>query len=155
MVCSADDPDFERQIIYTEFFRRHSLPVPEMYGADRELKQAIFEDLGDLSLYSWLKCRRGPEITETVYCRVLDILAKLHTSISSNSAECPLLCSRVFDYEHLRWETGYFLERFVRGLMGIAIEDEHKLESELSMLAKESMPFQRQLYTGIFSHRIS
>ena len=108
MVCSLDDPDFERHIAYTEFFRRHSLPVPEMFGADREQKQAIFEDLGDLSLYSWLKCRREPEITEAIYCKVLDILVKLHTSVSRKSAECQLLCSRVFDYEHLRWETELF-----------------------------------------------
>ena len=136
MVCSPDDPDFERHIAYTEFFRRHSLPVPEMFGADREQKQAIFEDLGDISLYSWLKCRREPEITEGIYSKVLDILVKLHTTVSRKSAECQLLCSRVFDYEHLRWETSYFLERFVSGIIGVSIKDEHKLEAEFRMLAE-------------------
>lgn len=136
MVCSPNDPDFERHIAYTEFFRRHSLPVPEMFGADREHKQAIFEDLGDRSLYSWLKCRREPEITQGMYSKVLDILVKLHTTVSRKSAECQLLCSRVFDYEHLRWETRYFLERFVSGLIGITIKDEHKLEAEFRMLAE-------------------
>jgi aminoglycoside/choline kinase family phosphotransferase len=107
-----------------------------MFGADREQKQAIFEDLGDLSLYSWLKCRRGTEITEAIYCKVLDILVKLHTTVSRKSAECQLLSSRVFNYEHLRWETGYFLEMFVKGHAGIAIKDEHKLEAEFRMLAE-------------------
>jgi len=136
MVCSPDDPDFERHIAYTEFFRRHSLPVPEMFGADREQKQAIFEDLGDLSLYSWLKCGREPEITEAIYCKVLDILVKLHTTVSRKSAECQLLSSRVFNYEHLRWETGYFLERFVTGHTVITKKDGHNLEAEFRMLAE-------------------
>ena len=136
MVCSLDDPDFERHIAYTEFFRRYSLPVPEMFEADREQKQAIFEDLGDLSLYSWLKCRRDSVITEAIYLKVLEILVKLHTIVSKKRAECQLLSSRVFDYEHLRWETGYFLERFVTGLAGIRIKYEDKLEAEFRMLAE-------------------
>ncbi len=145
MVCSQDDPDFERHIAYTEFFRRHSLPVPELFGADREQKQAIFEDLGDISLYSWLKCRREPEIAEAIYRKVLDILVKLHTSVSRKSAECQLLYSRVFDYEHLRWETSYFLERFVSGLTGITIKDEHKLEVEFKMLAERVDSFPKAI----------
>ena len=145
MVCSLDDPDFERHIEYTEFFRRYSLPVPEIYGADREQKQAIFEDLGDLSLYSWLKCRKEQEIAETIYCKVLDILVTLHTSVSIKSKECRLLSSRVFDYEHLRWETSYFLKRFVAGIAGITIRDEHKLEAELRMLAESVDSFPKAI----------
>ncbi len=136
MVCSADDPDFERHIAYTVFFRRHFLPVPEMFAADRDKKQALFEDLGDFSLYSWLKCRREPEAVERMYRKIMDIAVRLHTTVSRKSAECPLLCSRVFDYEHLRWETGYFLERFVSGLAGMTITDEKKLKDELHRLAE-------------------
>lgn len=145
MVCSLDDPDFERHIEYTEFFRRHSLPVPEMFSADKTQKQALFEDLGDLSLYSWLKCRRGPEVTEDIYSKLLDILVKLHTAVSRKSAECQLLCSRVFDYKHLRWETSYFLERFVAGIAGITIRDELRLQAELRMLAKSVVSFPKAI----------
>jgi aminoglycoside/choline kinase family phosphotransferase len=135
MVCSADDPDYERHIAYTEFFSSHALQVPEMYDNDRERKQALFEDLGDLSLYAWLKCRREPEMIEGIYRKVLDILVKLHSGVTSNSAECPPLASRVFDYEHLRWETGYFTERFVSGLLRMTIADRNKLEEEFHRLA--------------------
>jgi NDP-sugar pyrophosphorylase family protein/aminoglycoside/choline kinase family phosphotransferase len=145
MVCSLDDPDFERHIEYTEFFRRHYLPVPEMFSADKAQKQALFEDLGDISLYSWLKCRREPEVTEYIFSKVLDILVTLHTSVSRKKAECWLLCSRVFDYEHLRWETSYFLERFVTGIAGIAIRDELKLQAELRMLAESVDSFPKAI----------
>ena len=136
MVCTSDDPDYERHIAYTEFFTRHSLPVPDMYAADREQKQALFEDLGDLSLYAWLKCRRAPERIEAIYRRVLDILVMLHTTLSGKVAECPLLACRVFDYEHLRWETGYFADMFVSGLTGMTIKDERKLNEDFHVLAK-------------------
>jgi NDP-sugar pyrophosphorylase family protein/aminoglycoside/choline kinase family phosphotransferase len=136
MVCTPDDPDYERHIAYTEFFSSHSLQVPEMFDADRERKQALFEDLGDLSLYSWLKCRREPEMIEDIYRKVLDILVKLHSGVSHNSAECPLLASRIFDYEHFRWETGYFTERFVSGLLGMTVADRKELEEEFHRLAE-------------------
>ena len=136
MVCSADDPDCGRHIAYTEFFRRYSVPVPEIFAADKERKQVLFEDLGDISLYAWLKCRREPEVIESMYRKALDILVRLHTTVSRNSSECPLLCSRVFDYDHLRWETGYFLERFVSGLAGWTIKDKHELEQEFHRLAE-------------------
>jgi len=127
------------------FFRRHCLPVPEMFSADKAQKQALFEDLGDISLYSWLKCRREPEVTEYIFSKVLDILVTLHTSVSKKKAECWLLCSRVFDYEHLRWETSYFLERFVTGIAGIAIRDELKLQAELRMLAESVDSFPKAI----------
>jgi NDP-sugar pyrophosphorylase family protein/aminoglycoside/choline kinase family phosphotransferase len=136
MVCSPDDPDYDRHIAYTLFFRRHSLPVPEMFEADEVSKQALFEDLGDLSLYAWLQCRRESQMIEGMYRRVLDILIDLHTEVSGNIAECPLLDSRVFDYEHLRWETSYFMERFVSGHAGMKIKDGRGLKEEFQVLAE-------------------
>jgi len=137
MLCSADDPDFDRHIAYTQFFRRYSLPVPEMFGVDEGQKQALFEDLGDLSLYSWLQCRRDPQMIEGMCRRVIDIVIDLHTKVSLNIAECPQLASRVFDYKHLRWESDYFMERFVSGQSGILKNDEHKLQEEFHKLAEK------------------
>jgi NDP-sugar pyrophosphorylase family protein/aminoglycoside/choline kinase family phosphotransferase len=136
MVCSADDTDYERHIRYTDFFRRHSIPVPEVFYTDSLVKQALFEDLGDLSLYSWLKCRRMPGETERIYRKVLDILIQLHTVVTENIAGCNMLSSRVFDYEHLRWETGYFAERFVSGLGCMRIPEEAKILEEFHRLAR-------------------
>ena len=92
MVCSPDDPDYERHIAYTEFFRRYSLPVPEMYAADRKQKQALFEDLGDLSLYSWLKCRRAPEKIEAIYRRVLGYTGNASYNCERKICRLPAAC---------------------------------------------------------------
>ncbi|MBI5665592.1 MAG: hypothetical protein HZC49_10990, partial [Nitrospirae bacterium] len=64
MQCKADDPDFERQIEYTRFFHKHSVPVPALIESDIGKKNALIEDAGDISLYSWLKCTRDTMAVE-------------------------------------------------------------------------------------------
>ncbi len=124
---AAADPDFKRQITYTDFFRRHSVAVPELLAQDDTAGEAVFEDLGDISLYVWLKCRRDTAEVEAVYQRVLDILITIHTKATEHRDECRLLQERLFDYGHLRWETDYFLERFVLGLREMDIKTTHRL----------------------------
>ncbi len=145
MECPKTDPDYQRHMIYTHFFRRYSVPVPELLGSDSADPKpvspsgyiyALFEDLGDISLYSWLKCNKKACSVEALYKRVLDILIGLHTVVTKNVSECLLLQSRVFDYSHLRWETDYFVERFVTGLKGALISDTGLLEGEFDRLAK-------------------
>ncbi|MFN3396820.1 MAG: aminoglycoside phosphotransferase family protein, partial [Thermodesulfovibrionales bacterium] len=108
------DPDFHRHIEYTRFFRRHNIPVPELHLFDPEERIAIFEDLGDTSLYNWLKCRRNEDQIEMIYRKILDIALSIHSGLIENISECPLLRERVFDYNYFRWETDYFIERFVK-----------------------------------------
>jgi len=135
MQCADNDPEFHRHIEYTRFFRKHSVPVPEMKEAKPDSSCALFEDLGDLSLYSWLKCRRDENQIETIYKRVIDVLIVIHTEATEHVSECLLLKDRLFDYEHLRWETGYFIERFVEGIRNIKITRLSALHDEFHRLA--------------------
>ncbi len=135
MKCAEGDPDFARHIEYTRFFRKFALPVPGLLSVDAEKMSALFEDLGDISLYSWLKCPRTGNQVERVYRKALDVLVTLHGSVSDNVDGCPLLAKRIFDYDHLRWETAYFIERFVVGLRGMSIPDAAMLDDEFNMLA--------------------
>ncbi len=153
MECPKNDPDYQRHMIYTQFFRRYSVPVPELFGADtlnsgpvsvrRGYVYGLFEDLGDISLYSWLKCTKDAARVETLYRSIMDILINLHTVVSANVSECLLLQSKVFDYEHLRWETDYFIERFVRGLADIPIPETTSLEGEFDRLARKVDSFRK------------
>jgi NDP-sugar pyrophosphorylase family protein/aminoglycoside/choline kinase family phosphotransferase len=137
MTCSETDQDYLRHIAYTLFFRKYSLPIPEIFLFDEGKKQALFEDLGDLSLYSWLRCSRSPGYIEGMYKKILDMLLTLQTTATDHLSECPLLQERVFDYDHLRWETSYFLERFVLGIKEININKGNELETEFDSLAKK------------------
>ncbi len=135
MRCNQNDPDFRRHLEYTTFLRRYSVPVPELIDADINKKTALFEDLGDVSLFSWLRCPRSEVQVEEIYRRVLDILISIHLTASSYVHDCPLLNNRVFDYEHLRWETNYFLERFVHSFMEVHSKVLAYLEGEFHQLA--------------------
>ena len=135
MQCSTNDPDFQRHIEYTQFFQKYSIPVPKLINVETDKMSATFEDLGDLSLYSFLKCPREQKEIEEVYKRVIDILIMMHTAVTEHITECPLLQNRVFDYKHLRWETNYFIERFVEGIRDIRLRNLSALNNEFHRLA--------------------
>jgi NDP-sugar pyrophosphorylase family protein/aminoglycoside/choline kinase family phosphotransferase len=136
MECRPEDPDFERHLAYTRFFARHTVPVPALLTDDSASKRALFEDLGDTSLYAYLQLPRDHENIESMYRDVLRSLVTLHTTATAHVSECPLLEARIFDYDYLRWETTYFLDRFVTGLRRISIERRQALDEELHRLAQ-------------------
>jgi NDP-sugar pyrophosphorylase family protein len=137
MQCFRSDPDFQRHIEYTQFFQEHAIPVPKLLHTDPKKMSATFEDLGDLSLYSFLKCPRDQEEIEEVYKKVIDILILMQTAVTERITECPLLLNRIFDYEHLRWETSYFVERFVEGISDISVKNISALNNEFHRLAMQ------------------
>lgn len=136
MECRPDDQDFDRHLAYTRFFARQTVPVPALLTEDAATKRALFEDLGDTSLYSYLKLPRDHESVESIYRDVLRSLVTLHTTATAHVEECPMLQARIFDYDYLRWETTYFLDRFVRGLRKLEIENRPALDDELHRLAQ-------------------
>ena len=145
MKCLEKDPDFQRHIEYTSFFIRHSVPVPELITKESEKMCAIFEDLGDLSLYSYLKCPHDQDQIEKIFKRVIDVLVLIHIGATEHVSQCPLLQNRIFDYEHLRWETSYFIERFVKGSKNIRVEDLSALNDEFHRLAIKVDSFHKTL----------
>ncbi len=145
MECHPEDPDFSRHIEYTRFFAKYGVPVPAIFDVEPEKKSALFEDLGDFSLYSWLKCPRRNDEIEKAYRLVLDILVQLHGEASDHAAECPMLSGRIFDYDYLRWETGYFSDRFVRGLRRLKIDCAELLEDEFHRLALKADAYTKRI----------
>jgi len=143
MACKDSDRDYERHLILTHFFRKHGVPIAKMLGADKQEKQALFEDLGDLSLYSWLACRRTPDHIKSMYCKILDILVMLHTSVTDHAAECNQLRERDFDREHLRWESRYFMENYVGSILQIDAAEQLLLDEELENLSHTVAAFDK------------
>jgi NDP-sugar pyrophosphorylase family protein/aminoglycoside/choline kinase family phosphotransferase len=140
MECGKDDPDYDRHVSYTTFFAARGVPVPRLLGTDARTKRAVFEDLGDLSLYTFLRYA-GPDRVEEVYRAVIDILVRVHGPATDHVHECTLLASRVFDYSHLRWETTYFLEQFVSNLRHAAVRDRDALDDDFDRLARNVNSF--------------
>ena len=136
MECRPDDPDYERHLVYTRFFEAHSVPVPGLIASADDEKCALFEDLGDTSLYSYLKLPNDDAHVEDIYRSVLDILVVLHGLATAHIHECPQLRDRIFDYDYLRWETNYFLDQFVVGFRKTALRNKIALQDELNRLAR-------------------
>ncbi|HWR89866.1 MAG TPA: phosphotransferase [Dissulfurispiraceae bacterium] len=135
MQCPENDPDFLRHLALTRHFRKLGVPVPDLIGEKQESLEAIFEDLGDVSLYTWLKCPRCSGDIEDAYGRVLEGLVQMHHDAMQSAGECPELTERVFDYEHLRWETSYFMDRFVSQVREVSAGDRQRLDEEFHRLA--------------------
>ncbi len=130
--------DFKRYIEINNFFNKYSIPVPEIFEIEPDKSMVTIEDLGDITLNSWLKCKRGEIEIEEIYRKILDILINIHTELNKYISECPIIQNRVFDYKHLRWESSYFLERFVKGIKGKVIKNPSLLNNELHQLAKKT-----------------
>jgi len=145
MACKPDDPDYSRHLIYTLFFEGHSVPVPGLIATDELAREALFEDCGDTSLYSYMKLPHDNAHIEDIYRGVLDILVLLHSRVTEHIHECPPLQGRIFDYDHLRWETGYFLDRFIIGLHKSSLNNRTALEEEFHRLAKTVDGFPRSV----------
>lgn len=135
MKCGVNDPDFYRHIEYSKFFKQSYIPVPKLISVHRKKKEALFEDLGDLSLYNWLRCNRGENTIVEKYHLVMDIAVLIHTITAERIAGCPLIMERIFDYDHFLWETRYFIDSFVHGLKRAEIKDIGGLLEEFREIA--------------------
>lgn len=142
---NSGDEDFRRHLVYTDFFRKYDIPVPALLKADPERMEALFEDLGDLSLYSWLKCFRPEKDVEAMYRRVIDIAVMLHAVAMVHVSECPLLKERLFDYDHLRWESSYFMQNFISRTGNVRVNDAMRLAGEFHRLAMKVISFPNAL----------
>src|SRR5258707_12044578 len=65
---------------FSRHFRRHGLPVPEIYGEDLDQGAYLEEDLGDTTLFEFLsKNRKGENIPSPVveaYRKVVEVLPR-------------------------------------------------------------------------------
>jgi NDP-sugar pyrophosphorylase family protein/aminoglycoside/choline kinase family phosphotransferase len=142
------DQDFQRHLEYTRFFKKHKIPVPDLLDIDHKNKILIFEDLGDITLYSWLKCERSQQDILKIYQKTIYLATLIHKIDLVHLADCSLLKERVFDYRHFRWESDYFIERYLIALKGFKEKDISFILNELDTLAHKA-----DLYPKTIIHR--
>ncbi len=143
MQTSGNDPDFVRQIELTRFFYTLNISVPRLIEADYHNFRAVFEYLGSVSLYSLLKIPRTEDKIESIYRKVLDSLLLIHIDATRHVRECRCLEERIFDYEHFRWESSYFMEMFVEGIKRIDMKDTSLVYDEFHTIASKADKFKK------------
>jgi aminoglycoside/choline kinase family phosphotransferase len=129
----------EENVAFLEFskhFRRHGLPVPEIYGEDLSEGAYLEEDLGDTTLFEFLSKNRqgekiGPPVVEA-YRKVVAVLPRFQVEAGRdlNYEVCYPIGS--FDRQSVAWDLNYFKYYFLR-LAGVPF-NEHALENDFGRL---------------------
>lgn len=131
----------EENLAFLEFskhFRRHGLPVPEIYEQDLDNGAYLEEDLGNVTLFEYLsENRTGEEITPQAveaYRKVVAILPQFQI-VSGKDLNYKYCYPRnSFDRQSISWDLNYFKYYFLR-LAGIPFS-EQKLEDDFNRLTK-------------------
>ncbi|MGA1868962.1 MAG: phosphotransferase [bacterium] len=129
-----NDPDLKRQIEYTKYFKKHKIPVPEILSYDLKRGCALFEDLGDIDLFTWFHRDKNREEILHMYRMILNRLISFQLIDPTGNKS---LRSWVFDYETFLWESEYFLNRFIKGYLNINVHSEGSLREEFKKLARK------------------
>ena len=131
----------EENVAFLEFsrcFRRHGLPVPEIYGEDLSHGAYLEEDLGDTTLYEYLSNNRdGEDIARGVvatYKEVVRILPRFQVEVR-NGVNYKVCYPRTsFDRQSIAWDLNYFKYYFLK-LAGVPF-NEQALENDFARLTK-------------------
>ncbi len=131
----------EENVAFVEFsrhFRRHGLPVPEIYAEDLAQGAYLEEDLGDTTLYEFLTEHRDgahvpPQVVEA-YRRAVAVLPQFQVE-AGRDLDYRLCYPRAsFDRQSIAWDLNYFKYYFLQ-LAGIAF-NEQALEDDFERLTR-------------------
>lgn len=131
----------EENVAFLEFsrhFRRHGLPVPEIYGEDLNEGAYLEEDLGNSTLYEFLvQNREGATIASPAleaYRKVVAVLPRFQVEAGRDLNYKVCYPRSSFDRQSIAWDLNYFKYYFLR-LAGIPF-NEQALEHDFSRLTK-------------------
>ena len=131
----------EENIAFIEFskhFRRHGLPVPDIYGEDLSQSAYLEEDLGDTTLFQFLGANRDGQAIASqaveAYRKVVAILPRFQVEAGRDLNYKVCYPRASFDRQSIAWDLNYFKYYFLR-LAGIPF-NEQALEQDFSRLTK-------------------
>jgi len=134
-------PVREENAAFLEFsrhFRRHGLPVPEIYAEDLNQSAYLEEDLGDTTLFEFLGENRtgetiAPQAIEA-YRNVVALLPRFQVEAGRDLNYKVCYPRSSFDRQSIAWDLNYFKYYFLR-LAGIPFNEE-ALEHDFTRLTK-------------------
>jgi aminoglycoside/choline kinase family phosphotransferase len=131
----------EENVAFLEFsrhFRRHDLPVPEIYAEDLDQGAYLEEDLGDTTLFDFLSENRpGADIAPPVvdaYRQALAVLPRFQVEAGRDLNYKVCYPRAAFDRQSITWDLNYFKYYFLR-LAGIPF-NEQALEDDFAHLTE-------------------
>jgi aminoglycoside/choline kinase family phosphotransferase len=134
-------PIREENVAFLEFsrhFRRHGLPVPEIYAQDLSLGAYLEEDLGNTTLFDFLSMNRVGEAISSeaieAYRKVVAALPRFQIEAGRDLNYKVCYPRASFDRQSIAWDLNYFKYYFLR-LAGIPF-NEQALEHDFARLTK-------------------
>src|ERR1700678_2639336 len=131
----------EENIAFLEFsrhFRRHGLPVPEIYGEDLNQGAYLEEDLGNTTLFEYLSAHRNGAIIApeaiAAYRKVVAVLPRFQVEAARDLNYKVCYPRGSFDRQSIAWDLNYFKYYFLR-LAAIPF-NEQALEHDFGRLTK-------------------
>jgi len=131
----------EENVAFLEFsrhFRRHGLPVPEIYADDLNRSAYLEEDFGDTTLFDFLAGNRdGAQIAPAaveIYRKALAVLPRFQVEAVDDLNYKVCYPRASFDRQSITWDLNYFKYYFLR-LAGVPF-NEQALEQDFGRLTK-------------------
>jgi aminoglycoside/choline kinase family phosphotransferase len=123
---------------FSRHFRRHGLPVPEIYGEDLGQGAYLEEDLGDTTLFEFLSANRdgdtiAPEVVES-YRKVVAVLPRFQVEAGRDLNYKVCYPRAGFDRQSIAWDLNYFKYYFLR--LAAVPFNEQALEMDFSRLTR-------------------
>jgi Predicted P-loop-containing kinase len=123
---------------FARHFRKHGLPVPEIYGEDLNRGTYLEQDLGDTTLFEFLSKNRkneaiSPQVVEA-YRKVVGLLPRFQVEAGRDLDYSVCYPCPSFDRQSITWDLNYFKYYFLR-LAGIPFS-ESALESDFVRLTE-------------------
>src|SRR6202051_3163762 len=133
---------------FSRHFRRHALPVPEIYGEDLNHGAYLEEDFGDTTLFEFLtKHRTGENIAPQAveaYRKVVAVLPRFQVEAGRDLNYDVCYPRDSFDRQSIAWDLNYFKYYFLR-LAGIPF-NEQALEDDFDRLTTFLLSAQRDYF---------
>jgi aminoglycoside/choline kinase family phosphotransferase len=123
---------------FSRHFRKHGLPVPEIYAEDLDHGAYLEEDLGNTSLFEFLSQQRAGEqigsAAVEAYRKVIATLPRFQVEAGRDLNYKVCYPRGSFDRQSISWDLNYFKYYFLR-LAGIPFS-EQALEDDFRSLTK-------------------
>jgi aminoglycoside/choline kinase family phosphotransferase len=134
-------PIREENVAFIEFsrhFRRHGLPVPQIYAEDLSQGAYLEEDLGDTTLFEFLGANRDGDVVSSgaieAYRKVVAMLPRFQVEAGRDLNYKVCYPRASFDRQSIAWDLNYFKYYFLR-LAGVPF-NEQALEVDFGRLTK-------------------
>lgn len=133
-VYNSDKKENTAFISFTEHFLSKGLPVPAILAKDEESDIYLVEDLGDVTLFSFISAMRQEEefspMIVDVYKRVLDVLPEFQITAGRDIDYTKCYPRERFDKQSMMWDLNYFKYYFLK--LGKIPFDEQALETDFN-----------------------